>query len=271
MQTFPRHPVPFLGLALVLFFGQLLVPSQSSLAESILAPLPGADVIRRYEIPFEQLSTRERWQTRIHGLRFAPLDPRIWAPFRYDRTDNRTLIPIKRYVLRASEEPGFVLRSIEVRFRFRPSGRAAMEKRSHQHDPVFDISIGGRMAGTSPPDEQFSVVRLSAFPSIPSGVYRETARRFRLREGGALPLLETGRIYLVRIECVGELTTVLLDGHPVSSVREPGLCAGLLSLQTSWHPVLVESLRIDAKTARTASWQELPSGLVPVGADGGRL
>ena len=242
-------------------------------AESILAPLPGGPVIDRYQRPFHTLSDRERWQTRIHGLRFVPLDPRVWAPLKHDRTDNRTLIPIKRYMLRASEAPGFELQELHVRFLFKPTSFVAMERRPHQHDPIFDVGIGGAVTtetSTTVPKEHFHIVRLSAFPGIRSGIYNEVERRFVLREGGALPQLDTGRSYTVRITCAAGTAKVSIDGEPRAALQEQGLCRGLLSVQTSWHPLYIDTLRIVAIDGSTREPVEVSSGLVPVGAKGGQ-
>jgi len=268
----PQGTIKSMSRRLLSAIAVVLLPCLAR-AESSLMPMPSEAAVLRYQQPFASLSTRERWQTRIHGLRFAPLDPRIWAPTRYDRTDNRTLIPIKRYVLRASEASEFSLQHLAVEFRFKPTSLPAMRRRPHQHDPVFEIGVGGEVqfsAGALLPIERFTIVRLSAFPDIPSGLCVEVDRHCTLQPSAAWPRLETGLKYNVEISCAEDTLEISLNGERLSSFRRQGLCHGLVSMQTGWHPLYIDELRIQALGTAGMPAVHVDAGLVPVGPNGGQ-
>jgi hypothetical protein len=217
-------------------------------AGSVLLPPPDEKLLSQYEIPFNELHDRSKLRIKIYGLRLVPLHPLIWGTLKRERTNNRTMVPIKRYFLRASESRDFRLRSLETTFSFKNTKRRYMERMPHQKDPLFEMGIGGKFEEQNlldkPLRDRFVIVRLSAFPSLPSGIFERNLERYSLLTPLMGEPLVVGRKYKADLQISGDCLEVRLDGELRATYCEPGLARGLISLQTSWHPIAMDNLRI---------------------------
>jgi hypothetical protein len=217
--------------------------------ESLLIPVP--QDLSIYHIPSAKLSERDIWTIHIHGIRLTALDPTVWSPLRIDRTDNRHLIPIRRFFLRESEKPGFQLVSIAAQFRFKPVSEKSMEKFPHERDPVFEIGFGARYSNpdlsNNPPLDNGYALRLSGFGPVRSGLFRYSNSHYEALPNTELPILDTKANYQLLIEFVDDKIRIKLDGKDVASYTANNPAFGLMSLQASWHPVLIDNLEIRAK------------------------
>ncbi len=218
-------------------------------SESILIPAPLNLSI--YQTPMDRLSDRDILQIRIHGIRLSPLDPTIWSPLRIDRTNNRHLIPIRRFFLRESENSSFKLKSIAAQFRFKAVSGKSMDKFPHERDPVFEIGFGARYFNPElsnyPPEDSGYALRLSGFEPVKSGLFHYSKAHYEALPNTELPILNTKDAYNLLIEFIGNKVLVKLNGQDVASYSADNIASGLVSLQSSWHPVLISALEIRAK------------------------
>jgi len=254
--------------ALLLIPAILALPLSAAAAPSASILLPPPARLEAYSRDPRGLSEAELWPMRIHGIRMAPLHPLIWAPLRVDRTDNRRLVPIRRFFLRESEIPGFELKQAAITFRFRPVAPRMMEKFPHEKDPVLEMTFGGRYRNPSlkimPEEDSGCALRLSAFPGVNSGIFRYSLSSYTPLPGTALPLLETGRTYQLRILNDGGDLSIVLDGVKLASAPAGQCAAGLVSLRSSWHPVWLETLEIRGRMQNPANPEKNLSGLVKI-------
>jgi len=229
-------------------------------------PVPAADFLALYERPFDSLTESQQWRIRIHGVRLAPLHPAIWGGLRREKTDNRRLVPIKRFFLRASADPDFILSEARIRFAFRPANPRYMAKMPHQKDPVFEIGFGGRFDEArliDPPlVDRFYALRLSAFERVRSGLFIRDQEEFEPRELTMPPRLEVGRPYTVLLQRDSSGVRIFLDGDEIARLADKDAARGLIYLQTSWHPINLTELTI---TGDTRSKRQTYSGLVELG------
>lgn len=228
-------------------------------------PLPAAELLALYERPFTSLTESQQWRIRIHGVRLTPLHPVVWGALRRERTDNRRLVPIKRFFLRASAESDFALSEARIHFAFRPANPRYMAKMPHQKDPVFEIGFGGRFAEErliDPPlMDRFYALRLSAFERVRSGLFIRDQEEFEPRDLTMAPRLEVGRPYTVLLQGDSSGVRILLDGHEIARLPDESAARGLIYLQTSWHPITLTELTI---TGDTRGKRQTYSGLVRI-------
>ena len=231
--------------------------------KGILIPIP-ADLSIYYE-QGTKLSDRDIWQIRIHGIRLTPLDPKVWSPLRIDRTNNRHLIPIRRFFLRESEDPNFKLTSIAAQFRFKPVSAKSMDKSPHALDPVFEIGFGARYSNpelsSSPPEDSGYALRLSGFEPVKSGLFHYSKAHYEALSNIELPALDTKATYNLLIEFVGDKVQVKLNDKEVASHDANNIASGLVSLQSSWHPVFIDTLEVKGERNKDTK-ETVLSGLV---------
>ncbi|MEZ4754978.1 MAG: hypothetical protein R3A13_11850 [Bdellovibrionota bacterium] len=244
----------FYTILVILFFNRVSL-ADTSLQNSVLIPPPNESSL--YSQNFGKLSDTQRWKVRRHGLRYAPLDPLVWSTLRADKTQNRTLVPIRAYYLRVSEDENFKLKSIEANFSFKPVTKRHMLKMRHQKDPVFEIGLGGIFI-----PEPFNhegktshgyTFRLSAFPPVASGVYFRSGNQFKLIQEAVPRNIEAGLDYQVLITASSESVVLELNAKRFLEISDQDLRTGLISLQTSWHPIRLSKLKITGDLNRV-SW-----------------
>lgn len=223
-----------------------------------------------YTQPYSKLSESQRWKADIHGLRSAPLHPQWWEVRQVDRTENHRLVPMRPFFLRASEDPGFELTSLEVVVRFPEAGAKQMQQYPEQKTAMLDVEFGGVFLKGAPGDrdrrDAAYVVRLTTSPLFESGIFYRSHQRYL-----ALALLPPGALAAgadrrVLLRTQPTATTLLLDGTEVA--RMPGdHRRGLLSLCTDWHPLSLSELTVTG-TLRQGSAQIpfVASGLVEMRA-----
>lgn len=197
----------------------------------------------------------------------AALNPSVWGTLRREHTHNRNLVPIKRYFLRASEQPGFEARRISARFKFKAADPRYMARMPHQKDPVFEIGFGGQFSETSiaekPLEDRTTVLRLSAFPRLGSGVFERSRESYVELSPAAVRVLDVARTYDLKIDLSGTEVVATLDGREIARHSSEGISRGLVSLQTSWHPIALEALSIEGELASGTIRESLVlSGLV---------
>lgn len=255
----------------VLTLVTLMSYSAARAESSILQPLPPEVVLNLYSMPLDALTDSQKWRIKIHGLRLTPLHPAVWGALNREQTDNRHLVPIKRYLLRDSEESGYEFEEISVSFRFKQESERYMIRMPHQKDPVFEIGFGGEFAEDSiadaPKRDRFYALRFSSFPRLESGLFLRDQESFTKLAPIAQKQLTVGVDYRVSIKCRGNKLSTDLNGQPAVTWQSPAenhLCRGLLYLQTSWHPVFVKELIIRGSQVNGAARQPVShSGILP--------
>lgn len=237
----------------------------SFLTESVLIEIPDRAILETYELPFESLNAKQKWNIRIHGLRLAALHPAIWSSLKRERTLNRTLVPIKRYFLRASEDPEFELKQADLRFRFKAVKPEYMQRMRHQKDPVFEIGFGGVFEEQSrldaPLQDRNYALRLSAFPDIDSGLIERNQEQIQYLQKPAELLLGTGEWYDVQLRFERDTVQITVNGREYLSYNAADIARGMLSLQTSWHPIVLEHLLVEERRRDSAEPRKF-SGLL---------
>jgi hypothetical protein len=141
-----------------------------------------------------------------------------------------------------------------------------MERMPHQKDPLFEIGFGGLLKEENiadmPLEDSIYVLRLSAFKPLASGIFKRDLERFTLLTEAKTPLLEVGKDYVVAIDFTPDSVTAKLNGELFATYRAPKISQGLVSLQTSWHPVQLTNLKVIG-SSNTATSQEF-SGLIEI-------
>ncbi|MBN8549785.1 MAG: hypothetical protein J0M12_10770 [Deltaproteobacteria bacterium] len=220
-------------------------------AQSVLVPAPAENSL--YDRSWQELNSAQRRKLSLYGLRFAPLDPRVWGLRLIDVTESKILIPIRPFFLRASEAPQFTVQSILVEFQFKKTSAAIMERYPREHDPILEIGFAAvytqPQPGALPEKDHGLAVRLSAFPDIPSGFYERNRDRTSLLQACSLPILETGKDYRAELRFTAKGVELFLDGIACASLSRPRLDQGLISLETSWSPVRFRKVEIRSADA----------------------
>lgn len=271
------------GLLIVKFWLVITLSPLSVWAESssearptyqgiLLAP-PTTTQLAIYERPISSLSRNEKMRIKIHGLRLAPLHPLVWGTLARERTDNRNLVPIKRFFLRDSTDPNFRLSELTVNFHFKPVDPRYMAQMPHQKDPVFEIGFGGRFSEKSisdpPIEDTANILRLSAFPRLRSGFFCRKHERYSELSQSSPALVEVKQSYQLKLKVNSNSASAFLNGELFSEIQGAELDHGLVSLQTSWHPVLVDSLSISGAVVRSGKRESISlSGLISKENDG---
>jgi hypothetical protein len=251
--------------------------AEESNSTSILLPPPAPEVLALYEKPAASRTEREQWRIRIFGLRLAPLHPLTWGTLKRERTYNRHLVPIKRYFLRESEAAGFEVETIKFKFRFKGADPRYMEKMPHQKDPVFEIGFGGEFRedgmATKPLADRFYILRLSAYAPLASGIFERNLERYSEISLSQLPRLTVGADYDVALRLTKEEVQVSINGEEFVRARASGASKGLVTLQTSWHPIDLTELSIIGRRSEggITEGKRNFSGLVSLKGDEGRL
>ncbi|RMG43479.1 MAG: hypothetical protein D6719_03705 [Candidatus Dadabacteria bacterium] len=241
------------GCLYLMILSAVLVPLCAAAEERDFLTAPS--YLQLYQKPFSELNRRERWKIKKYGLRFAPLDPAVWAIRNFDRTDNRTIVPMRPYYLRASALKDFQAESIVVNFKFKRLEKQKEFKAPHFYDPVLDISFAGKYRR---PDklslidrEEGYLVRLSAFTDFTAGFYYRIGMNYVLIRKLVLPQLETGKKYRAKLLISSNEATLFLNEQPVGSIEGKDLNSGLISLTTGWHPLKIDRLEIGGFTVNS--------------------
>ncbi len=218
----------------------------AKLASDEVLHTPPVDTALYSRAPSE-LTKKERWKLRYHGLRMAPLDPRHWAFRRIDQTDNRRLVPIRPFYLKESDDGNFRLEQVVIRFRFDPASQHQMLEAPSLHSPLLDLEFNGdfRMGlpGERPPEDSSYVFRLSFSPLYPSGFYYRSHLR-SLRLDDAAYSIVSGQIHELKLEVSEKEARVSIDGKRQGRIAGENLSRGLFSLNVDWHPITIESLEV---------------------------
>jgi len=251
-----RHPLPAL---LVIAALAAAAPAEQPWPAADLAPpqfsvllAPPAD-LRIYSRPAEALKPAQRMNIAIHGIRLAALHPAVWGVRRIDRTENRNIVPIRPFYLRASEDPSFELSRIELRLGFRKTRIGHMLKFREQKTAVLDIEFGGRYEKGPPGARDLRdsayVARISATPLLASGFYYRSHESYVPLRTAAPERIETDKLYDVVLSLDQGGAVLLLDGREAARI-EAAPARGLLSLEACWLPADVERLRVQGTVQR---------------------
>lgn len=238
-------------------------------ADSILLP---PKYLPLYEKSFSQLNPSEQWRVRIHGLRLAPLHPAVWGIRRSEKTENRRLVPIRPFYLRASEDKDFVVESINLLFSFKKVAKEAASRNYHDKDSVFDVGFSGRyreglpLAG--PLEDTSYVLRLTAFDDFISGLYFRSQTKHVLVKEAAVKSLETNLSYSLSLSFQPETVTAVLNGQPFMQFRQESVNKGLIYLITSWNAINLDQLEVKGYFVHNPLEQVSYKGLVPVSESG---
>ena len=240
---------------LVPYFDTFALPEIASRypTKSLLVPIPTNRKL--YETEYAQLPRNRQWELRIFGLREAPLDPTIWGYRDLDGTLNRSLVPIKPFYLRISENPNFHLSELEFDFLFHTASEKYMRKIPDRKDPIFEIGFAGEISlgeiGQPALIDRGYALRLSAFPPFSSGIFYRLRDSYTLVAPGNPTLLKTGTQYNVKIELSPNSVKVYLDNHLYSSYQHPKLDVGLVNAITSWNPIHLLKLEVTGALSDT--------------------
>ena len=202
-----------------------------------------------YNKAYSELTKRQRWRRKIHGLRMTALNPKIWTIRNYDRTENRVLIPIRPFFLKASEDESYRLRRISFDFRFSPASKLQMRQNSSQYAPMLDIGIAGAFVlgthGTRPILDRGYLLRLSAFEELESGLRFRSHRSSVLVHKAAFPIFNTDQLYSFDLEVSDSSLMLHIDGNQFISYTGKNLDTGLISLTNDWHPIYITNLKVE--------------------------
>ncbi len=220
-------------------------PTVYSEEHSILIPPPSK--ASAYEQRFSTLPVPVRMRLLIHGLRTAPLHPAVWGANVIDATDSRNIIPMKRYYFRDSESEGFRLEQLTVNFTFEKTKVKSMKNSPCLMTPLLDIEFGGvyvREDGAERPSTDRSyVVRISASPLFPSGIWFRSRTKYILLAPGNKSRVPSGEPLRVGLKASPEKTAVFL-GESLFAQLPGDFRKGLLSLRTDWRPLSASSLQV---------------------------
>jgi len=232
---------------------------------SDLIPVPSDLAI--YERPYERLSRRNQWQVMIHGLRNAPLDPKVWGVRLVDRSENRQLVPMRPFFLRASEKPDFLVDKISLSFRFESVGRGRMRREPSLHTPMLEIGFSGNYQKGAPGEKAVQdasyAVRLTPSPLFESGVYYRSFSKYVLVQNFNELSLNTGKEHQVEIIFSPGEMTLMLDGSELAKLSGEDYREGLISLHTDWHPLKISEINIKGSLRQNGKVTEIiESGLL---------
>jgi|GEM_PF-1525030 len=233
----------------------LLAPclAQSDSERSVLLPVPTN--LSNYQRPFDELSRLAQWRIMIHGLRDAPLDPRVWGIRVVDRSENRQLVPMRPFFLRASEQADFQLDKVLIDFKFRRVGKGMMHRRPDTYTPMIDIGFSGVYKKGAPGERALKdssyLVRLSGSPLFDSGLFYSS-------HGKLAPIiveeqlnLEAGDNYRVELLFDKNQLRLLLNNQELLVHSGKDFRTGLVSLTTDWHPAKIEKLHLTGSLSST--------------------
>lgn len=208
-----------------------------------------------YQADPASLSEAEKWRVRMFGLRLVALDPSVWAVRRSEKTENRRLVALKPYYLRISEEPGFVIESIDVSFKFRKVTPRAEKTQAHSSDSVLDIGFGGEYQAGGPLQQPLKdtswILRVSAFSPMESGFFFRSGSQQILLKETARPLLETAVDYRLGLRFGENGVSVSLNDEPFGDFEKKGVNRGLVYLMTGWNPIKAERLEVKGRNEKT--------------------
>jgi hypothetical protein len=221
-----------------------------------------------YDQSYESLSKRMRWRRKIHGLRMAALDPRVWVMRLIDRTDNRVLIPIRPYFLKASIDDSFRLRSVSFAMRFSSLQAGASDWKPEVHAGVLDIGINGSYVtgahGRRAEEDRNYALRLSMFPRTPSGFIFRSQMSSVMVQSAEPSLLKADTHYLVKLIVGPNKVSAFLDDVLFAELQGEDLDKGLVSLTGGWHPLYMSELVVKGVRLTSEGSEEVQfSGLVP--------
>jgi hypothetical protein len=233
----------------------LTVAEEKARADSDRGRLAAEQVLHRMDYPpelyagdGERLTKKQRWAIRLHGLRTAALHPEVWAMRRIDRTDNRLLIPIRPYYLRASDDSDFRLTEIAVTFRFTPASEHQMKDSPSLNTPVFDIGFGGAfrmgLPGERPPEDSGYVFRTSPSPMLESGFLYRSHYTSKIIEKLSKYRISAGTSYNAVLKVSDKDAVMSFNNKEVARIVRNDLAGGLVSLIVGWHPIEIESLHV---------------------------
>lgn len=235
--------------------------TRARLASDQVLHTPAVD-LQLYSKKKKDLSKSEASKIELHGLRMAPLDPRVWAIRRIDQTDSRRLVPIRPYVLRSSDNPSFRLKEVVLRLRFNSVSESQMRDAPSLHSPVFDLEFAGDfqmgLPGKRPAEDSAYVFRFSGSPLFESGFfYRSYLRSKRL--DSASYGVTSGKTYELKLLTSESSAEIFLDGKKQAEIHGEDFSQGLLSLIVGWHPIKVESLSVTGSVLNKEGRREFVS------------
>ncbi len=224
-------------------FGQNIT-SEKNQSSLFLAP----QYLSLYSKDPEKLSEQEQWRIKIHGLRIASLHPIVWSVKKSERTENRRLIAIRPYYLRASEDPDFIFDEFRIKFVFKKVSKEEASRDYHDKDSVLDIGFNGQFIEGPPltralKDDSY-VIRLTPFDDFKSGLFFRSYNKHILQKEMQNTYLETATPYDFRILFTKDNVIAELNGIQVLNIENKNLNSGLFYLTTSWNPVHITDLKI---------------------------
>jgi len=254
-----------LGAVLAVLVLSSVVRAEESSITSDLIPVPSDLSI--YERSYQKLSRRNQWQVMIHGLRNAPLDPKIWGVRLVDRSENRQLVPMRPLFFRASENPGFLVDKISLTFRFEPVGRGRMRREPSLHTPLLEIGFGGDYKKGAPGEKAVHdtsyAVRLTPSPLFDSGIYYRSFSKYVPVQSIDEMIVRTGKEHRIELIFSSDGMTLILDGEEMAMLSGGDYRRGLISLHTDWHPLKMSELNIEGFLTQDGKANELfESGLL---------
>jgi hypothetical protein len=252
-------PIPSIGIASAATQDRL-TEKNSVEAESNLIPPSNLPL---YEKPFSSLTEREQWRIRIHGLRDAMLHPSVWGTLKSEQTENRQIVPMKRFFLRSSESPAYRMQTFVLGFNFRKIGPGMIERFPRDNDPLIEIGLGGAFERGEPSGrplvDRSYVLRISGIPSIPSGLYYRSLSKYVLVSAAAQPLIEAGKRYQLEVSTTAKRLVVTINGARFVDESVKNLDRGLVSVRSGWCPLKVSKLEV---AGRDPKGSQKESGLL---------
>ena len=237
----------FIAIAcLLLSTGTCIAEAHPAKGDSVLLAIPKN--LKAYNTPYEQLSAKAKWGLKRHALRYAMLHPKVWGLIRINKTQNRTLVPIRPFYLRASENKNFRLKTIELDFEFHKAKKNYMKQVPHLKDPVLEIGLNQSYIPVplqkDGKENKGYAFRLSAFPQVQSGIYFHSRGTYVKTQNATSNFLKVGTPYKVRLEVTPENTSLFINDSLFAELKDKDLSTGLVSLQTSWHPIKLKKLNV---------------------------
>lgn len=234
----------------------------------VLSSLVPPHQLELYHKPYSEISDRQQWRMRIHGLRHAMLHPLVWGTRKSERTENRRIIPLKAFILRSSEDPAYSLRSVEIEFEFERIPPDGLLAHPRDYDPLLEVGFHGEFRrgepGALPLLDRGYVIRLSGIPGLESGVFYRSMSTYEKLLAADTPPVAGGRKYLIRLETDGAGCRLSIDGKQVLEYAGEGLDRGFVSLRSGWHPLGISRLEVrGTKVSAEKSHDVIESGLVP--------